>query len=97
VGSHQSRAEGQNPLSRPADHDTGDGAQETVVLLGCKHTLQAHVQLLIHQYRQVLLSRAALNPFISQPVLISGVALAWVQDLALGLVEPHEVHTGPPL
>jgi len=26
--------------------------------------------------------------------LIAGVALTQMQDLALGLVEPHEVHTG---
>ena len=63
--------------------------------LGCERTLLAHVQLFIHHYPQVLLRRAALNPFIPQPVLILGVALTQVQDLALGLVEPHEVHMGP--
>ena len=68
-----------------------------VGFLGCKHTLPAHVQLFIHQYLQVLLSRAALNPFIPQPVLIPGVAPTQMQDLALGLVLPHEVHMGPPL
>ncbi|KAK4825848.1 hypothetical protein QYF61_003099 [Mycteria americana] len=47
------------------------------------------------QYPQALLCRAALNPFIPQPVLIPGVAPTQVQDLALGLVEPHEVHMGP--
>ncbi|KAK4827281.1 hypothetical protein QYF61_016427 [Mycteria americana] len=47
------------------------------------------------QYPQVLLSRAALNPFIPQPVLILGIAPTQVQDLALGLAEPHEVHMGP--
>jgi len=57
----------------------------------------AHVQLFIHQYPQVLLGRAALNPFIPQPVLILGVAPVPMQDLALGLVEPHDIHTGPPL
>jgi len=36
---------------------------------------------------------AALSPFSAQPVLIPGVALTQVKDLAL--VEPHEVHTGP--
>ena len=66
-----------------------------VGLLGCERTLPAHVQLFIHQYLQVLLRRAALNLFIPQPVLILGVASTQVQDLALGLVEPHEVHTGP--
>jgi len=38
---------------------------------------------------------AALSPFIPQPVLIPGVALTQVKDLALGLVEPHEVQMGP--
>jgi len=54
----------------------------------------AYVQLFIHQYPQALLSRAALNPFIPQPVLVVGVAPTHMQDLALGLAEPHEVHTG---
>ncbi|KAK4822574.1 hypothetical protein QYF61_017160 [Mycteria americana] len=49
----------------------------------------------VHQYPQVLLLRAALNPFIPQPVLILGVAPAQVQDLQLGLDEPHKVHMGP--
>ncbi|KAK4822933.1 hypothetical protein QYF61_023433 [Mycteria americana] len=74
VGSHQSRAEGQNHLPRPAGHASFDAAQDTVGLLGCECTLMAHVQLFTHQYPQVLLSRAALNPFIPQPVLIAGVA-----------------------
>ncbi|KAK4824151.1 hypothetical protein QYF61_011229 [Mycteria americana] len=93
VGSHQSRAEGQNHLPRPAGHASFDAAQGTVGLLGCEHTLSAHVQLFIHQYPRVLLCRAAFNPFIPQPVLTPGVALTWVQDLALSLIEPHEVHT----
>jgi len=54
----------------------------------------AHVQLFIHQYSQVLLGRAALNPFIPQPLLILGVAPTQMQDLALGPVKFHEVHTG---
>ncbi|KAK4811988.1 LOW QUALITY PROTEIN: hypothetical protein QYF61_022984 [Mycteria americana] len=60
---------------------------------GCERTLLAHVQLFIHQYCQALLRRAALNPFIPQPLLIPWIALT--QEPALGLVEPHEVHTGP--
>ncbi|GAB0180776.1 cAMP-dependent protein kinase inhibitor alpha [Grus japonensis] len=35
------------------------------------------------------------NP--TQPLLILGIAPTHVQDLALGLVELHEVHMGPPL
>jgi len=55
--------------------------------------LVAHVQLFIHQDSQVLLGRAALNPFFPLPVLIAGVASTQMHDLALGLVEPHEIHT----
>ncbi|KAK4816767.1 hypothetical protein QYF61_022765 [Mycteria americana] len=69
--------------------------QDTVGFLGCEHTLPAHVQLFIHQYPQVLLCRAALNSFDPQPLLTPGVAPTQVQDLALGLVEHHEVHRGP--
>jgi len=66
-----------------------------VGLLGCERTLVAHVQLFIHQHPQVLLGRAALKPFTPQPVLIAGVAPTHMQNPAGGLVEPHEVHTGP--
>jgi len=55
--------------------------------------LPGHVELLISQHLQVLLLKAALHPFISQPVLIPAVAPAQVQDPALGLVETHEVCT----
>jgi len=65
----------------------------TVGLLDGKCTLLAHVKFFIHQYPQVLLGRAALNPFIAEPVLISGVVPTQMQDLALGLVELHEVLT----
>jgi len=44
---------------------------------------------------QALLGRAALNPFIPQPVFIPGVVLTQMQDFELGLVELREVHTGP--
>ncbi|KAK4832233.1 hypothetical protein QYF61_021147 [Mycteria americana] len=64
--------------------------KDMVGLLGCECTLLAHVQLFIHQYLQVLLLRAPLNPFIPQSVLILGIAPTQVHDLALGLVEPHE-------
>jgi len=45
------------------------------------------------QHTQVLLLRAAVNPFILQPVLILRIVPTQVQDLALGLVELHEVRT----
>jgi len=94
VGSHQSRVKGQKHLPRPTGHDSLDAAQDMVGLLARERTLLAHV-LFIYQYPQVHLSRAALNPFIPQPVLILGVAPTQLQDLALDLVEPVEVHTGP--
>jgi len=97
VRSQESRVKGQNPLPRSAGHASLHAAQDMVGLLGCKRTLVAHVELLIHQYPQVLLRRAALEPLSAQPLLVFGIALTHAQDLALGLVELHEVHTGPPL
>jgi len=78
VGSQQRGTEGQNPLLRSAGHVAFDAGQESVDLLGCQRALSDHVQLFIHQYPQVLLDGAALNPLISQPVLILGVALTQV-------------------
>jgi len=59
--------------------------------LGCKRMLSDCAELLI-EYLQVLLGRATLNLLIPQPVLILGIAQTHVQDFALGLVEPHDVH-----
>jgi len=93
--SDQSGEEEKNDLPRPAGNTSFDAAQDTVVFLGCECTLPAQVQLFIDQYPQVLLGRAALNPFIPQPVLILQIYLMPVQDPPFGLVEPHKVHTGP--
>jgi len=57
--------------------------------------LPGHGEFLTNQHPQVLLLRAALNPFSSQPVFVLGIALTHVQDLALGLVQLHRVHMGP--
>ncbi|GAB0186614.1 mitochondrial enolase superfamily member 1 [Grus japonensis] len=97
VGSHQNRVEGQDHLPLPAGHASFDAAQDTVGFLGCKRTLPAHVELFINQHPQVLLLRAAFNPFLAQPVVVLGIALTHMQDLALGLVELHEFRMGPPL
>jgi len=90
MGSHQSGAEGQNPLPRPAGHAAFNAAHDTVGLLGRERSLSPDVQLFIHQYPEVLLGRAALNPYIPHPVLIPGFGPTHVQDPAVGLVEPHE-------
>ncbi|KAK4832414.1 hypothetical protein QYF61_023093 [Mycteria americana] len=42
-------------------------------------------------------SRPALNPLIAQPISMFRIATTQVQDLALDLVELHEVCTGPPM
>jgi len=79
VGSHKSGAEWQNCLPCTAAHTSIDAAQDMADLLGCKHTLPGHVELLINQRPEVLL-RTALNPFSAQPVFVLGIALtscAW--------------------
>ena len=44
VGSHQSRAEGQNHLPQPAG-TSFNAAHHTVGFLGCERTLSVHVQI----------------------------------------------------
>jgi len=70
VESHQNRAEGQNHIPLPAGHASLDAAQDTAVFLDCKCTLPGHVELLSTSNPQVLLLRAALNPFSVQPVFV---------------------------
>ncbi|PKU45670.1 hypothetical protein llap_4041 [Limosa lapponica baueri] len=62
--------------------------------LGCKHPFLVHVQFFIYQCFQVL-CKAALNPFMPQPVLILVIDSIHMQNLALGLDELHEIHIGP--
>ena len=50
-----------------------DEAQDMVGLLGCKHTLLAHIESFINQHPQILLLRAALKPFSAQPVSVLGL------------------------
>jgi len=82
VESHKSGVEGQNRLPRPAAHAALDAAQDTVGLLGWKHTLLARVESFINQHSQILLLRAALKPFSTQPVSLLGISPTQVQDLA---------------
>jgi len=51
--------------------------------------LQMHVQHFIHQYTKILPGRVTLKR------LQTCLGLPQVQQLALGLVEPHLVHVGP--
>jgi len=66
------RVEEQDYLPQPAGHTSFDAAQNMVGFLGYKSTVLTHVQLVIHQYPQVLFSRTVLYPYIPQLVLIVG-------------------------
>jgi len=71
-----------------------------VGLLGCERTLplsDCHVGFLINQQPQVFLLKDVLNPFSAQPIFLLGNAPTHGTDLALDLVELHEVPTSPPL
>ncbi|TRZ17906.1 hypothetical protein HGM15179_009199 [Zosterops borbonicus] len=92
VGSHQNREEGQNHLPYSIGHIPFDAAQDTFGFLGFKYTLLDHVQPPIHQHS--LLGRAALNLITPQPALVPGFASYQMQDLAFGLVKPHEIPMG---
>ena len=90
--SHQHRVEGQDHLPQPSDNASFDAAQDITGFLGCEDILLAHVKLAINQYPHI--PRAVLHPYIPCVVLIVGVALTQMQDLALGLVELYKVLLG---
>jgi len=71
-GSHQSRG-AESPPSHAA-HAAGDADQGTVGFLGCERTLMGHVELLINQQPEVLLLKAALDPFSTQLLFVLGIA-----------------------
>jgi len=73
VSPEQSRG-AESPPS-PCAHAAGDAAQGMVGLVGCQQSLQGHVDLLISQHPQVLLHRAAPNPFSAQLVFVLGIVL----------------------
>ncbi|KAK4826190.1 hypothetical protein QYF61_006134, partial [Mycteria americana] len=95
VRPHQCRVQGHNHFPSPAGHTIPDTSQDAVGLLGHLSTLPAHIQMAANQYPQVLFHQAAFQPLFPKPVALHGVAVAQVQDLALGLVEPHTIGLGP--
>ena len=80
--------EGDSHLPLPAGHHSSDAAQDTVGLLGCRHTLLAHVSLFIHQNPQPFFAGLPSRSY-SLYLYLSGIALTQAQHLSLGLVEPH--------
>ncbi|KAK4831195.1 hypothetical protein QYF61_015927 [Mycteria americana] len=95
VRPHQCRVQGHNHFPSPAGHTVFDTSQDAIGFLGRLGTLLAHIQPAVNKHPQVLLCQAAFQPLFLKPVALHGVAVAQVQDLALGLVEPHTIDLGP--
>ncbi|KAK4828289.1 hypothetical protein QYF61_024954 [Mycteria americana] len=93
VQPHQCQVQGHDHFPSPAGHTIFDTSQDAIGFLGHLGTLLAHIQPAVNQHSQVLLCQAAFQPLFPKPAVLHGVAVAQVQDLALGLVEPHT--TGP--
>ncbi|KAK4823878.1 hypothetical protein QYF61_007826 [Mycteria americana] len=95
VRPHQCRVQGHDHFPSPAGHAIPDTSQDAIGFLGHLGTLLAHIQPAVSQHPQVLLCQAAFQPLFPKPVALHGVAVAQVQDLALGLVKPHTIDLGP--
>ncbi|KAK4828693.1 hypothetical protein QYF61_000531 [Mycteria americana] len=95
VRPHQCRVQGHDHFPSPAGHAIFDTSQDAIGFLGRLGTLPAHIQAAVNKHPQVLLCLAAFQPLFPKPVALHGVAVAQVQDLALGLVKPHTIDLGP--
>ncbi|KAK4820044.1 hypothetical protein QYF61_017857 [Mycteria americana] len=95
VRPHQCRVQGHDHFPSPAGHAIFDTSQDAIGFLGHLGTLLAHIQAAVNQHPQVLFCQAAFQPLFPKPVALHGVVVAQVQDLALGLVEPHTIGLGP--
>ncbi|KAK4824291.1 LOW QUALITY PROTEIN: hypothetical protein QYF61_013036 [Mycteria americana] len=95
VRPHQCRVQGHDHFPSPAGHTISDTSQDAIGFLGHLGTLLAHIQAAVNQHPQVLFCQAAFQPLFPKPVALHGVAVAQVQDLALGLVEPHTIGPSP--
>jgi len=67
-------------------------ARMPVGLLGHLGTLLAPVQPAVDQHPKIFICWAAFQPHFPKPVVLLGVVVTQVQDLALGLAEPHTAH-----
>ncbi|KAK4821557.1 hypothetical protein QYF61_022217 [Mycteria americana] len=95
VRPHQCRAQGHDHFPSPAGHAIPDTSQDAIGFLGHLGTLLAHIQPAVNQHPQALFRQAAFQPLFPKPVALHGVVVAQVQDLALGLVEPHTIGLSP--
>lgn len=60
----------------------------------CQGVLLTHAEPTGNQHTQILFYRAALQPLISQSLLVSSITTSQVQDLALVLITFHAVADG---
>ncbi|KAK4819252.1 hypothetical protein QYF61_000463 [Mycteria americana] len=95
VRPHQCQVQGHDHFPTPAGHAIFDTSQDAIGFLGHLGTLLAHIQPAVDQHTQVLLCWAAFQPLFPKPVALHGVAVAQVQDPALGRVEPHTIGPSP--
>ncbi|KAK4822050.1 hypothetical protein QYF61_008859 [Mycteria americana] len=95
VRPQQCRVQGHDHFPSPAGHAIFDTSQDAIGFLGHLGTLLAHIQAAVNKHPQVLLCLAAFQPLFLKPVALHGVAVAQVQDLALGLVKPHTIGPSP--
>ncbi|KAK4816275.1 hypothetical protein QYF61_014347, partial [Mycteria americana] len=95
VRPHQCPVQGHDHFPSPAGHAIFHTSQDAFGFLGHLDTLLARIQLAVNQHPQVLLCWAAFQPLFPKPVALHGVAVAQVQDLALGLVKPHTTDLSP--
>ncbi|KAK4826910.1 hypothetical protein QYF61_012502 [Mycteria americana] len=95
VRPHQCRVQGHDHFPTPAGHAIFATSQDAIGFVGHLGTLLAHIQAAVNQHPQVLLCQAAFQPLFPRPVALHGVVMAQVQDLALGLVEPHTIDLSP--
>ena len=81
--------------SLPAGNTIYDTSQNAIGFLIYLSALVAHVQLIVSQHLQVHFFHTVFQPLCPKTVALPGVAVAKVQDLALGLVEFHSTGLSP--
>ncbi|RMC05521.1 hypothetical protein DUI87_18715 [Hirundo rustica rustica] len=86
---------GKNHFPNPAGYTIPDIGQDAIGLLGQLSTLLDHVQAAANQYPQVPFCLATVRPHCPQPVVLQGVVVTKVQDLALSLVKLYIVGFSP--
>ncbi|KAK4822041.1 hypothetical protein QYF61_006954 [Mycteria americana] len=92
VRPHQCRVQGHDHCPSPAGNPV---LLDAIGFLGHLGTLLAHIQPAVNQHPQVPFHQAAFQPPFPKPVALHGLIVAQVQDLALGLVEPHTIDLSP--